>query len=275
MSHAQKSGHRYAAAFAALAERREGMFVPFVMLGDPTPARSTEILDALVRGGADAIEVGIPFSDPIADGPTIQAAGQRALAAGVTPATCLEILAAFRQRHPSVPVGILTYANLVVHRSMTEFYATCATAGVDSVLVADVPVLEAQPFADTARQHGIAPILIAPPNLSDASLERLPTLCDGYTYCVTRGGVTGADQTVTLDHGDLFARLTRVGAPPPVLGFGISRPEHVGQAIAAGAAGAISGSAVVNLIAKGEPETVLGELEAFVREMKAATRMVG
>ncbi|MGZ8348009.1 MAG: tryptophan synthase subunit alpha, partial [Allosphingosinicella sp.] len=130
---------RYAQMFDRLRPRGEGAFGGFLMLGDPDPKTSLKLLDALVDGGADMIEVGIPFSDPIADGPVIQAAAVRALAAGVTPATCFTILSAFRARHPDIPVGVLTYANLVVARGRDAFYRRCAGAGVDSVLVADVP----------------------------------------------------------------------------------------------------------------------------------------
>ncbi|MEE9383537.1 MAG: tryptophan synthase subunit alpha [Nannocystaceae bacterium] len=270
-------GHRYASRFATLAERGEGMFVPFLMLGDPTPRLCARLLDALVEGGADAIEVGIPFSDPTADGPTIQAAASRALSQGVTPPICLALLQDFRSRHPNVPVGILTYANLVMHRPIDAFYRRAAEAGVDSVLVADVPVIEAGPFSASARAHGIAPILIAPPNLSRHSLRRLPTLCDGYTYCVTRSGVTGVDAQLELDHHELFQALCQGGAPPPLLGFGISRPDHVREALASGAAGAISGSAVVRLAAKGTdaPQDAITAVRQFVHEMKAATRRAG
>ena len=140
---------RYARMFDRLAG--EGAFGAFVMLGDPGLAESAAILDVLVEGGADMIEVGIPFSDPVADGPVIQAAGTRALVAGVTPVDCFDLIAGFRTRHPGVPVGILTYANLVVARGRDAFYARAAEAGTDSVLVADVPLLEAEPFAASAR----------------------------------------------------------------------------------------------------------------------------
>jgi tryptophan synthase alpha chain len=130
---------RYAAMFERLRARGEGAFGAFVMLGDPDPRASARVLDALVKGGADMIEVGIPFSDPIADGPVIQAAAGRALASGVRTAQCFDLIAAFRRRHPDVPVGILTYANLVLARGRRAFLAGAAEAGADSLLVADLP----------------------------------------------------------------------------------------------------------------------------------------
>ncbi|TMJ12082.1 MAG: tryptophan synthase subunit alpha [Alphaproteobacteria bacterium] len=257
---------RYGAMFQRLQGR--GAFGAFVMLGDPDPETSAGILDALVEGGADMLEVGIPFSDPIADGPTIQAASDRALAAGVRTADCFRLLAAFRARHPDVPVGVLTYANLVLARGREAFYGACREAGVDSVLVADVPAFEAEPFAAAARAEGVAPVMIAAAATPEATLARIARLGEGYTYCVARSGVTGAETEMRLDHGRLFETLKAHGAPPPVLGFGISKPEHVRQALDAGAAGVISGSAIVRLVEAGEPVEVIRD---FVAGMKAAT----
>ena len=262
---------RYDAMFARLRGAGEGAFGAFVMLGDPDLETSAAILDALVEGGADMLEVGIPFSDPVADGPVIQAAAVRALAKGTTPADCFALLEAFRARHAEVPVGILTYANLVLARGRGAFYAAAAEAGVDSVLVADVPMLEAPPFLDAARAHRVDPVLIAAPNTPGPVLERIAKAGGGYTYCVARAGVTGADAEVRFAHGPLMEALARLGAPPPVLGFGISRPGHVRQALAAGAAGVISGSAIVAAIA-GRPGGEAKAVRAFVAEMKAATR---
>lgn len=267
---------RYERLFAAAAAAHRGVFVPFVMLGDPDLALSRRILRALVEGGADALELGLPFSNPVADGPVIQAAGVRALGAGVRTRDCWELLRELRAFAPEVPVGLLVYANLVVNHGPDAFYAAAAVAGVDSVLVADVPTLEAEPFVASATRHGIAPVLIAPPNASDERLAVIARLGRGYTYVVTRAGVTGADEAMRggpESRVRLLARLRALGAPPPLLGFGISRPEHVAQAIAAGAAGAISGSAVVAHIPRlaHDPEALLAELRAFVAAMRAAT----
>jgi tryptophan synthase alpha chain len=260
---------RYQAMFASLRSRGEGAFGAFAMLGDPDLETSASILDALVEGGADMLELGIPFSDPVADGPVIQAAAVRALRAGVRTADCFQLIAEFRERHPEVPVGILTYANLVVARGRGAFYGAAAEAGVDSVLVADVPMFESGPFLRSARSAGVAPVLIAAPNTPEATLERIARDGDGYTYCVARSGVTGAHREATFD-GDVVATLRRLMAPPPVFGFGIARPDHVRAALEAGAEGVISGSAIVSLIRDNSG----GEAKAarsLVAEMKAAT----
>jgi tryptophan synthase alpha chain len=258
---------RYAAMFKRCADAGEGAFGAFLTLGDPDLETSAALLDALVEGGADMVELGIPFSDPVADGPVIQAASARALKAGVRTAQCLDLVAAFRARHGDIPIGILTYANIVVARGIQPFCAALAAAGVDSLLVADVPSLEAAPYAAAARSTGIDLVMIAAPNTPRDTLVKIAGLSSGYTYCVARAGVTGADAELSLDHGGLFATLGEVGAPPPVLGFGISTPDQVRQAIASGAAGVISGSAIVAKVEQGA-----AAVREFVATMKAATR---
>jgi tryptophan synthase alpha chain len=261
--------NRYATMFERCRAAGEGAFGGFVMLGDPGLAESAALLDAMVDGGADMIEVGVPFSDPVADGPTIQAAAMRALAAGVRVGDCFDLIAGFRARHPHIPLGILTYANLLVARGRGRFYRDAAAAGADSLLVADVPSLEAAPWAAEAREAGIAPVMIAAPNTPPPALATIARLGGGYTYCVARTGVTGSGVAPALGHGALFEALQALGAPPPVLGFGIATPAHVRAALAAGAAGVISGSAIVEASREANPAARVATL---VAALKAATR---
>ena len=251
---------RYSAMFDRL--NGTGAFGAFLMLGDPDLEISATLLDSAVEGGADMIEVGIPFSDPVADGPVIQAAAQRALSAGVRVQDCFDLIAAFRTRHPDVPVGILTYANLVVARA--GFMRDAAEAGADSLLIADVPALEAEPFVREMDQAGIEPVLIAAANTPDPTLERIAKLSKAYTYCVSRAGITGTHAGGQFDSG-LIERLRSAGAPPPVFGFGISAPEHVRAALATGARGVVCGSAIVDLAQRG------GDVAQFVRSLKGST----
>lgn len=215
---------RYNDMFSRLQTRGEGAFIPFVMLGDPQPDLSLQIIDALIEGGADALELGIPFSDPLADGPTIQNAALRAFAANVTPARCFDMLAAIRARYPALPIGLLMYANLVYNRGIETFYATCARAGVDSVLVADVPFEESAPFREAAMRHDIAPVFICPPNADDELLRHIAAHGRGYTYLLSRAGVTGAEKRAALPLEHLVSKLGDYQAPPPIQGFGISTP---------------------------------------------------
>ena len=255
---------RYESLFIRLKERHEGAFVPFVTLGDPGIEQSLKIIDTLIEAGADALELGIPFSDPLADGPTIQNATLRAFAAGVTPAQCFEMLALIRQKHPTIPIGLLMYANLVFNKGVDEFYAQCEKVGVDSVLVADVPVEESAPFRQAALRH----------NVDDDLLRQIASYGRGYTYLLSRAGVTGAENRAALPLNHLVTKLKEYNAAPPLQGFGISAPDQVKAAIDAGAAGAISGSAIVKIIEQhiNEPEKMLAALKAFVQPMKAATR---
>ncbi|HKP34877.1 MAG TPA: tryptophan synthase subunit alpha [Sphingomicrobium sp.] len=259
---------RYAVMFNRLGAsggpgQAEGAFGAFLMLGDPDLQTSAQLLEAAVDGGADMIEVGIPFSDPVADGPVIQAAAQRALAARVRVGDCLDLIAALRARHTEVPIGILTYANIVVARS--GFIRGAAEAGADSLLIADIPALEAEPFVREMDEAGIEPVLIAAPNTSDAALNRIARLSKGYTYCVSRAGITGTHAGGQFDSA-LIDRVNRAGAPPAVFGFGISTAEHVHSALSAGAKGVICGSAIVEKVGLGEDITLL------IRSLKAATR---
>lgn len=264
---------RYENLFAQLKDRKEGAFVPFVTLGDPSVEQSLKIIDTLIEAGADALELGIPFSDPLADGPTIQEATLRAFAAGVTPSQCFEMLALIRQKHPTIPIGLLMYANLVFSKGIDEFYAQCEKVGVDSVLVADVPVEESAPFRTAALRHNVAPIFICPPNADEELLRQIAAHGRGYTYLLSRAGVTGAENRAALPLHHLVEKLKEFNAPPSLQGFGISAPDQVTGAIEAGAAGAISGSAIVKIIEKNvaAPEQMLAELKAFVSAMKAAT----
>lgn len=252
---------RYAAMFDRLGD--EGAFGAFLMLGDPGLETSASLLDAVVEGGADMVEVGIPFSDPVADGPVIQAAAQRALASGVRVGDCFDLIARFRSRHPDVPVGILTYANLVVARA--GFMRDAAEAGADSLLIADIPALEAERFALEMEQAGVEPVLIAAANTPEPTLNQIAQLSKAYTYCVSRVGITGTHAGGEFDVG-LVERLKRSGAPAPVFGFGISKPEHVRAALDAGARGVICGSAIVDLASRG------GDVATFVRTLKNSTR---
>lgn len=236
---------RYAERFAALRAEGRAAFIPFTMLGFPEPAACADHLELLARH-ADALELGVPFSDPVADGPTIQRAAVSALRAGADLAVCLDLVRGVRSRYPDLPIGLLVYANPVVRAGLEVFYARAAAAGVDSVLVADVPGEEGAPYAEAARAAGVAPVFIAAPNTGFEALDRIATLGAGYTYVLTRAGITGAEQAAGTPADALLAALVELGAPPPVLGFGISRPDQVAAGVRAGAVGVISGSAVID-----------------------------
>ena len=275
---------RYDAMFQRLEEKGEGAFVPFIMLSDPSPAEAVEIISTVVEAGADAVELGVPFSDPVADGPAIQTAHVRALDGGATVQQALDQVRELRQRFPELPIGMLIYANVAYVRGLDRFYPDFHSAGADSILLPDVPVRESQPFTEAATAAGVDPIYIAPAKASRETLEGVAANSRGYIYAISRDGVTGAEKEATVDGlREVVDNINSFGGAPVLLGFGISRPEHVRDAIAAGASGAITGSAISNIIAKYTEHThpnpgrvtdmdgLKAELSDYVRAMKQAT----
>lgn len=279
---------RYDKLFADLDSRNEGAFVPFVMLSDPNPEDSLEVIRTVIAAGADALELGVPFSDPVADGPTIQASHIRALEGGATVDGALELIRTVRSEFPDIPMGLLIYGNVPFTRGLEKFYSEFAEAGADSILIPDVPVREGKPFAQAAQDADIAPIFIAPARASEKTLEGVAAMSKGYIYAVSRDGVTGTEKaSETLGLDEVVNNVARFGGAPVLLGFGISTPEHVADAIAAGAAGAITGSAITGIInghvsrettEEDAPQKVddmdglKAELTAYVTAMKEATK---
>lgn len=278
-------GSRYDKLFAALREKNEGAFVPFIMLGDPTPEASLDIIRTAVAAGADALELGVPFSDPVADGPTIQASHIRALDGGATLDSALEQVRTIRSAFPDLPIGMLIYGNVAFARGVEKFYAEFAEAGADSILLPDVPVREGAPFIAAAKEAGINPIFIAPARAAERTLAGVAEHSQGYIYAISRDGVTGTEkesETTGLD--EVVASIQRFNGPPVLLGFGISSPQHVADAIAANAAGAITGSAITKIIdrhvsretgAAGtieDADALHAELTEFISAMKEATK---
>ena len=275
---------RFTALFEALEAKNEGAFVPFVMLGDPSADDAVEIISTLIRAGADALELGVPFSDPVADGPTIQKAHLRALDGGATIDSCLDQIREIRRRHPDTPIGMLVYANVPYVRGLEKFYTELHEAGADAVLVPDAPVREGAPFVEAATAVGIDPVFIAPAQARPEVLEDVAAHSRGYIYAISRDGVTGTEhESQTTGLSDVVSNITSYGGPPVLLGFGISTPQHVADAIAAGASGAITGSAIAKIIdahvdyTHPNPGTIRDmdalktELTSYVTAMKRAT----
>ncbi|MEM7231239.1 MAG: tryptophan synthase subunit alpha [Planctomycetota bacterium] len=263
---------RYRSMFERLKSLDQSAFVPFFVVGDPDLATSLTFIESAIESGADALELGIPFTDAVADGPVIQEATRRAISAGATPERCFDLIAILRDRHPKLPLGLLTYANLTAPLGLSSFYRMCAEAGLDSLLFADVPFAESRPFIAEARRYRIAPISIVPPDPQPSLLRGLAEVSGGYTYVLGRGGVTGANRAPNTRLPEVIAQLQELGAPPALVGFGISQPEHLLAARSAGAAGVISGSAIVERIANhlGDPNAARLEISRFVDSMKSA-----
>ena len=234
--------------FAATAAQGRAALVTFVTAGDPDASATPAILDALVAGGADVIELGMPFTDPMADGPAIQAANIRSLAAGITTAAILAIATDFRARHPAVPLVLMGYANPMLRRGPDWFAAAAAAAGVDGVICVDVSPEEDDAIGPALRAAGIDLIRLATPT-TDAA--RLPTVLDGasgFVYYVSVAGITGLQQAAQTSIDDAVARLKAATDLPVAVGFGVRTPEQAG-AIGRVADGVVVGSAIVDLVA--------------------------
>ena len=259
---------RLAHAFHRMQDGRRGGLVAYVTAGDPDAARSLTVLDAVARGGADVIEVGVPFSDPLADGPAIQRASERALAAGMTLRGALGLVRRFREAHDT-PVVLFTYANPVLRMDPATFAGEARQAGVDGVLILDYPVEESEPLRSPLVEHGLDPIFLISPTTTDERIRRSAERGAGFLYVISRLGVTGARDALA---GDLVPLLTRVRASsrlPIAVGFGISRPEHVAEACRHADA-AVVGSALVQQIAAHAANGALGDRVAdYVQWLKS------
>lgn len=250
--------------FTDLRARGRTGLVTYVTAGDPDLPQSAEILKRLDRAGADVLEVGVPFSDPLADGPVIQRATERALAAGVTLTAVLGMLKAVR---PSVsaPIVIFSYANPILRMGLERFVSEARAAGVDGVLTLDLPPEEGETFRAAFRGAGIDTIFLLSPTTTVERIRRAASLGSGFLYGISRLGVTGVRDSVDASAGELAARVKAETDLPLALGFGISRPEHV-RAIGQCADAAVVGSALVNVIAEhGRSPALLDEVERYVR----------
>lgn len=257
-----------AAAFERIRGNGHPGLVTYVTAGDPDLPRSADVLRALSRAGADVIEVGVPFSDPLADGPVIQRATERALAAGTTLARVLEMVANVRAGI-AAPVVIFSYANPILRLGVDAFADRASRAGVDGVLVLDLPIEEAGEFRGSMASRGIDTIFLLSPTTTDARMRKAATLGSGFLYAISRLGVTGARDTLA-DGVETMVRRIRALSPLPVaLGFGISKPEHV-RAVGRWADAAVVGSALVNVIAEAGRSPDLGRrVEEYVRWLKS------
>lgn len=251
---------RLRAAFA-----RGPALVTFVTAGDGDTAA---ILDALVAGGADVVELGMPFTDPMADGPAIQSANIRSLARGTTTATIFELARRFRERHPEVPLVLMGYANPMVRRGADWFAAQCVAAGVDGVICVDLPPEEDDKLSATLRAHGVAPIRLATPTTDAARLPAVLEGASGFLYYVSVAGITGSQQAAQSSIADAVARLKAATTLPVAVGFGVRTPEQA-AAIAAVADGVVVGSAIVELVAQ-HGQQAAAPIERFVRSLAEA-----
>jgi tryptophan synthase alpha chain len=254
---------RIDAKFAALAADGRKAFVSYVMAGDPDYDTSLAIVKGLPAAGVDIIELGLPFTDPMADGPTIQLAGQRALEAGMTLARTLELATEFRKGDDTTPIVLMGYYNPIYSRGVDRFLEDAKAAGIDGLIVVDLPPEEDAELCLPAQAAGLNFIRLATPTTDDKRLPKVLTNTSGFVYYVSITGITGAAEAVADDVGPEVARIKAQTDLPIIVGFGINTPEK-SRAIASVADGAVVGSAIVGQIAAGKsPEEVL----SFVKSL--------
>jgi tryptophan synthase alpha chain len=261
--------HRIERTFARLHAEGQPGLVTFVTAGDPDLHRSAEILRALDRAGADVLELGVPFSDPLADGPVIQRATERALAAGSNLRASLSLVEQVRG-DVKAPIVLFSYANPLLKMGIPEFARRAAAVGVDGVLALDLPIEEAGDFRATLASAGLDTIFLLSPTTTDERIQKAAELGRGFLYGISRLGVTGARDRVATGARDLVRRIRAHTTLPIALGFGISRPEHVAE-VGVYADAAVVGSALVSLIAEanGSPR-LIERVEDYVRSLKGA-----
>lgn len=265
--------NRITSTFERLAREDEAALIPYFTVGFPTLAATLQLVQVAAESGADLIELGVPFSDPVADGATVQRASEAALRNGVTLADCLKLAADVRAAGGAaadVPLLFMSYYNPLHRYGLDRFAADCATAGADGLIIPDLPPEEAVDLKVACGRYGLDLIFLVAPTSTGERLARVADMASSFVYCVSLTGVTGARTSLGGSASELVARARRHTSLPLVVGFGISRPEHVAE-VAAIADGAVVGSALIDLIER-QPESALAQPVAdYIRSLKEAT----
>lgn len=260
---------KIAAVFAALKAQGKKGLIPFVTAGDPHPNMTVDVMHALVKGGADIIELGVPFSDPMADGPVIQRSSERALAQGVTLRQCLENVKTFRIQNQQTPVVLMGYANPIEQMGHAEFAKAAKAVGVDGVLIVDYPPEECEEFAKQMRSNGIDPIFLLAPTSNQQRIAHAAQIAAGYIYYVSLRGVTGANTLNTSDVASVLPLIRQETNIPVAVGFGI-RDAASAKAVSQTADAVVIGSRIVQLLEEAKPGEELASLEHFIHEIRHA-----
>jgi tryptophan synthase alpha chain len=255
--------------FQALARDRRKALIPYIAAGDPHPSLTVALMRALVEGGADIIELGVPFSDPMADGPVIQRASERALKHGVGLSHVLGMVTEFRKADRATPIVLMGYANPIEAMGVEKFVAAAKKADIDGVIVVDYPPEECEQFAALAKKHDIDPVFLLAPTSTDKRIEQVGRVGSGYLYYVSLRGVTGASH---IDLGDVAARIPKIRAAtnlPIGVGFGIRDAESA-RKVAQAADAVVIGSRIIQEIEAGAPEQAASRVKAFLKPIREA-----
>lgn len=266
---------RFDAVFDRCRKERRAAIMPYITGGDPSLAWTEKLIDELVSNGADMIELGVPYSDPLADGPTVQAAGQRALAAGTTIKGLFDMVSRVRERHTDLPIALLLYYNCIFQKGESEFMRAAAQVGIDGLIVPDLPPEEAGPLMEAGEKYGVGISFLAAPTSTPERLQLIATHSTSFIYCVSLTGVTGARQSLSDQLQPFIARIREsfrsAGVERPLaVGFGISTPDHV-RRVGQLADGVIVGSALIDRLHQApSPEEGIAACGAFLATLRDA-----
>jgi tryptophan synthase alpha chain len=269
-----QNSQSYHEMFNELKRKNEGAFVPFVVAGDPDFETSIEIVKKFIDSGADALEIGFPFSDPVADGPSVQAADLRSLKSGMTTDRCFEFISKIRE-FTNIPIGLLVYYNLIYTRGVENFYKNASEVGVTGILAADLPPEEAETAVKMAEKYNINQIFMVAQTTGNERIDKIVKLGSGFLYVVAVMGVTGARTDINTSTVELIKRVKSRTDLPLIVGFGISKPEHVKDVIKSGSDGAIVASAIINITTKNinNMDKAVEEIGEFCSDLKKSTMM--
>jgi tryptophan synthase alpha chain len=268
--------NRIESKFNELKNKNQKALICYVVAGYPDIKTSEHIISSLINGGADIIEIGIPFSDPIADGSTIQDAIQNSLIAGTTPDMCLELSSRIRKTFPNIPLIIMTYSNILYRKGYIQFAKKAKESGIDGFIIPDIPIEESKEYLNTMQNIGMSTIFLVSPNTSEKRLKMISRICTGFLYAISVYGTTGERQgfdEYTIESIKRVKKVTAEEKIPLAVGFGISNPQHVKYMIDAGADAVIIGSAIIKKIKELEnKDTLFTILQKFIYELKNCCR---
>ena len=263
----------YQQMFSRLKEKNEGAFIPFVVAGDPDYDTSLEIVKRLVGCGVDALEIGFPFSDPVADGASVQEADLRAFDGGMTIEKCFRFLEEIR-KFTSIPIGLLLYYNIIYKHGIDSFYKKLSQLDINAVLIADLPPEEAIDVLEASKKYEIEEIFIVSQSTSNERLSKITEIVGGFIYVASVMGTTGVRSEVENNTKELIRRIKSNTDIPICVGFGISKEKHAKEVLDSGADGAIVGSAIINIIKENlnDKNKLYEEITDYTRNMKNATK---
>ncbi|BGI51422.1 MAG: tryptophan synthase subunit alpha [Buchnera aphidicola (Ceratovacuna japonica)] len=266
---------RYRDVFTNLKKKNEKCFIPFIMLGDPDFNTSLNIIENIIKNGADAIEVGIPFSDPFGDGPIIQNANLRAINSNINVSKCFKIIKILRKKYFKIPIGLLTYANLVFSNGIRNFYKKCREVDLDSILIVDVPVEESKLFYKYSLKNNVSQIFLCPPNIENYVLKKIIKMSNEYIYIVSRPGITGIFDNNIFNTKIISNKIKKISNVPLIQGFGICSKYQIKKILKSKIDGVICGSIIVKQIEKylNNKKKIILKINSLIRKFKKSTKI--